>query len=179
MNRWSAEKESDALCYYTSKRCGIPHICCAQTCLGNFSCVFALARCVAHAAQILTVDTEHVFVAHDQIWRCAVCPPIVLINSEPFLGREKGAIKNWDILTGYYWDVTWHDRWTFPKTPWFVSHIKLPMGRLNLEGDRANVLSITFRWTNQICYGQLSQVAIAQSFLFVRGATLATRDRPL
>lgn len=69
---------------------------CAQTCLGNFSCVFALARRVAQAAQILTVDTEHVLVAHDQIWSCAVCPPVVLINSEPFLGMEKGAIINWE-----------------------------------------------------------------------------------
>lgn len=38
-----------------------------QTCLGDFRCVFALARLIAQAAQVLAVDTEHVLVAHDQI----------------------------------------------------------------------------------------------------------------
>lgn len=37
------------------------------TCLGNDSRVLALAWLLAQAAEIFTVDAEHVFVAHDQI----------------------------------------------------------------------------------------------------------------
>lgn len=39
----------------------------AHTCLGNDSRVLALTWLIAHAAEIFTVDTEHVFVAHDEI----------------------------------------------------------------------------------------------------------------
>lgn len=61
---------------------------CALTCLGNDSRVLAEARLLTQAAEVFTVDAEHVFVAHDQIRSCAVLSSVVLINSEPFLEGE-------------------------------------------------------------------------------------------
>lgn len=60
-----------------------------HTCLGNDSRVFAAAWVLAQATQVFTVDAKHIFIAHDQIWSCAVCPSVMLINGEPFLKREK------------------------------------------------------------------------------------------
>lgn len=60
-----------------------------HTCFANHSRVLAHARLLAQATEIFAVDAEHVFVAHDQIRNCAVCSSIVLINSKPFLEREK------------------------------------------------------------------------------------------
>lgn len=60
-----------------------------HTCLGDDSRVFAVAWLLAQAAEVFTIDTKHIFIAHDQIWSCAVCSSVVFINGEPFLKREK------------------------------------------------------------------------------------------
>lgn len=57
----------------------------ARTRFGNNSSVLALSCIVTQAAQVFTVNTEHVLVADDQIRCCAVWSSVVLINSEPLL----------------------------------------------------------------------------------------------
>lgn len=47
--------------------------------------------------------------------------------------------------------------------------------KINLEGVWTNLLSITFKSTNQFCYCQLNRVSTALGFLLVLGATLDVR----
>lgn len=70
-----------------------PHKYC-HTCLRNDSRVFAAARVLAQAAEVFTIDTKHIFIAHDQVGRCAVCSSVMFINGEPFLKREKQSTQD-------------------------------------------------------------------------------------
>lgn len=82
----------------------------------------------------------------------------------------------------------WHTGWSVCWMIWI--YLTYPSGKErtesicksgegNLEGDLANFVFITFKQTNWNFHCQFSQVATAEGFLSVRGATLTTCHRPV